>query len=121
MDILFLILINVIPAMIVFFGHVFIKHPPKSINFAYGYRTKRSTASKAAWGYAHQVCGRLWYKGGIFLVILINIIFITTGLFFSEYLYNVFYILFLIPLAYMLFSIFYTEIKLKQQFEKGAS
>ena len=40
------------------------KHPPEKINGIYGYRTKRSMASQAAWDFAHQYCSRLWLRWG---------------------------------------------------------
>lgn len=40
------------------------KHPPKKINWIYGYRTKRSTASQAAWDFAHRYCSGLWLRLG---------------------------------------------------------
>jgi uncharacterized membrane protein len=99
--------------MIIFFGHVFMHKPPKSINFAYGYRTKRSTASKDAWTYAHQVCGRLWYKGGIILAILLNSLFFISITLLRPYRFDIYYVLFFTPLVFMLGSIIYTEKKLK--------
>ena len=54
-----------IPAVMVGFGMVCKKNPPKSINGWYGYRTKRSMASQEAWDFAHQVCGRIWRRWGI--------------------------------------------------------
>ena len=114
MDILYFLLINLIPAMIIFFGHVFIYKPPKSINFAYGYRTKRSTASKKAWAFAHRVCGALWYKGGIFLAILLNGLFLISITLLRSYRFDIYYVLFFTPLVFMLGSILYTEHQLKR-------
>ena len=113
MDILFFLLLNLILAMIIFFGHVFMYKPPKSINFAYGYRTKRSTASKKAWAYAHQVCGALWYKGGITLAVLLNVLFLVSITLLRPYRFDIYYVLFFTPLVFMLGSIVYTEKKLK--------
>ena len=117
MDILYFLLINLIPAMIIFFGHVFMYKPPKSINFAYGYRTKRSTASKKAWAYAHQVCGVVWFKGGIFLAILLNGLFLVSITLLRSYRFDIYYVLFFTPLLFMLGSILYTEHQLKRNEE----
>ena len=57
-----------IPAVMVGFGMVCKKNPPKSINGWYGYRTKRSMASQEAWDFAHQVCGQLWRKAGLWML-----------------------------------------------------
>ena len=60
-----LISLLLIPAVMVGFGMVCKKNPPKNINSWYGYRTSRSMASQEAWDFAHQVCGRIWRRWGI--------------------------------------------------------
>ena len=57
-----------IPAVMLYFGWRFQKHPPKNINGFYGYRTSRSMKNQQTWDYAHRVCGKLWLRvGGIML------------------------------------------------------
>lgn len=119
MDILLFILLNITPILIHIFGRIFIKRPPKSINFSYGYRTKRSMATKAAWAYAHEVCGQMWYKGSIVLSIFVSLSYIVLMLFFKQYQYDLLLTLFLIPVVFMLYSIYYTEGKLKKKFSSG--
>ena len=53
-----------IPAIMVGIGTRFLKHPPKTINALYGYRTARSMRSQAAWDFAHRYCGKLWRTMG---------------------------------------------------------
>ena len=53
-----------VPAVMVLFGRVFLRRPPKTINSVYGYRTKRSMAGPEAWKFAHETCGRLWLRWG---------------------------------------------------------
>lgn len=60
-----LVSLLLIPAVMVGFGMVCKKNPPKNINSWYGYRTSRSMASQEAWDFAHQVCGRIWRRWGI--------------------------------------------------------
>lgn len=38
-----------IPVLMIVFGKVFIKNPPKTRNGIYGYRTRRSRKSQDAW------------------------------------------------------------------------
>ena len=57
-----------VPVMMVGIGVLFQKKPPKKINSVYGYRTKRSMASQAAWDFAHQVCGRVWRRCGVVML-----------------------------------------------------
>lgn len=49
-----------IPLTMLIFGILFIKRPPLKIGGVYGYRTRRSTSSPAAWAWAHRYFGRLW-------------------------------------------------------------
>lgn len=60
---LFSVLIT--PVIMVGFGLVFLKDPPKSINAAYGYRTKRSMRSQDTWDFAHHFFGKLWLVCGL--------------------------------------------------------
>lgn len=59
-----------IPIVMVIFGSVFVKHPPGSINMAYGYRTKRSMKNQETWDFAHEYCGRIWKNAGIISLII---------------------------------------------------
>lgn len=58
------------PAVVALIGCIWRKHPPASINLAYGYRTKRSMMNKETWTYAHKCCGTVWCRGGIILLLL---------------------------------------------------
>ena len=40
------------------------KKPPQDINGAYGYRTSMSMKNQDTWEFAHQVCGRVWWRMG---------------------------------------------------------
>ena len=59
-----------VPAVMVVFGAVFLKKPPKKINGWYGYRTSRSMASQAAWDFAHRICAEIWIRWGLVLLIV---------------------------------------------------
>ena len=59
-----------IPAIMVGFGTRFLKHPPKTINALYGYRTARSMKNQETWRFAHETCGRLWVRLGAVLLLL---------------------------------------------------
>lgn len=45
-------------------GRMMCKCPPKEINGGWGYRTKRSMKNMDTWKFAHEYCGRLWWKIG---------------------------------------------------------
>ena len=53
-----------IPALMIIFGKMMWKHPPKTINGIIGYRTTRSMKNRDTWKYAHDYCGRLWWRIG---------------------------------------------------------
>ena len=57
-----------VPAVMLYFGWRFLKKPPKHINSFYGYRTTRSMRNQQTWDFAHQVCGRLWFRWGLVLL-----------------------------------------------------
>lgn len=54
-----------IPAVMLLLGRRFLTKPPRTINSTYGYRTRRSMKSQAAWDFAHRTCGRLWSRLGL--------------------------------------------------------
>ena len=48
----------------ILFGWIFQNRPPQDINSLYGYRTARSMKTPETWEFAHQYCGRLWWRLG---------------------------------------------------------
>ncbi|MCI8543521.1 MAG: SdpI family protein [Lachnospiraceae bacterium] len=59
-----------IPLLMIVFGVVFLRWPPRKINGLFGYRTARSMASQAAWNFAHAYMGRLWLRVGTVMLVL---------------------------------------------------
>ena len=55
-----LLMALLIPLLMLGLGLLFYFRPPRKIQSFYGYRTRRSMASPAAWVFAHQYFGRLW-------------------------------------------------------------
>ncbi len=53
-----------IPAVMIVFGRMFLKRPPKNINSTFGYRTAMSMKNQDTWDFAQKCCGRLWYRCG---------------------------------------------------------
>ena len=58
-----------VPLLMVIFGRIMYKHAPKSINGIYGYRTSMSMKNEDTWKFAHDYCGRLWWKLGVIMLI----------------------------------------------------
>lgn len=53
-----------IPVLMIVSGRMMWKHCPKKINGVLGYRTARSMKNMDTWKFAHDYCGRLWWKAG---------------------------------------------------------
>ena len=58
-----------IPVVVIVTGRIMWKHYPKNINGLVGYRTTRSMKNMDTWKFAHNYCGKLWWKIGWVMVI----------------------------------------------------
>ena len=63
-----LVMILLIPITMIGFGKLFLKQAPGEINAVFGYRTTMSMKNKDTWEFAHNYCGKLWYRCGLFLL-----------------------------------------------------
>ena len=102
-----------------FFGWIFIKHPPKDINFIYGYRTPRSTKNQAVWMFSHKTAGQIWLKSGAAgaaVSILLIVLFDRYGSLERFSLYLVY-----IQLMLLLLVIPLTEWKISRNFNRDGS
>ncbi len=54
----------IVPVTMILVGRMMRRHAPKEINMTFGYRTKRSMQNEETWKFAHDFCGRLWWKTG---------------------------------------------------------
>ncbi len=106
-----------IPIVMFIFGNVFAKHPPGSINMAYGYRTKRSMKNQETWDFAHEYCGRIWKNAGA-VILVISLLASLAGFFMdddgAEYLSL---ILVHLQLVILIGSIYPVERALKKNFD----
>ena len=57
-----------IPSIMIGSGRLFITSPPKEINNSFGYKTSMSMKNKDTWEFAHKLCGKLWFIGGLILL-----------------------------------------------------
>ena len=72
---IFMLIMNLlIPVMMIGFGKYFMKSAPGSINIVFGYRTSMSMKNQDTWKFAHEYCGKLWYKWGMIMLILTIIV-----------------------------------------------
>ena len=65
-----------IPFIMIVVGRMTSKHCPKNINSLIGYRTTRSMKNMDTWKFAHEYCGKLWWKIGCIMIILSALIYI---------------------------------------------
>lgn len=54
------------------------KNAPGNINIVFGYRTSMSMKNQETWKFAHEYCGKLWYKWGkiVLIVTMIAMLFL---------------------------------------------
>ena len=107
-----------IPVLMIIFGRIMYKHAPKSINGVYGYRTSMSMKNEDTWKFAHDYCGRLWYKIGFIMLIpsvLVQLPFMKSS---ADTVGNVTLVLEFIQICVMIGSIVPTERALRKTFDK---
>ena len=59
----------IVSAATIFAGWMMWKHCPQEINRVIGYRTRRSMKNEDTWKFAHDYCGRLWWKIGWIMLV----------------------------------------------------
>ena len=58
-----------VPVIMILCGRMMWKHAPDKINGVMVYRTSRSMKNMETWKFAHDYCGRLWWKIGWIMLI----------------------------------------------------
>lgn len=107
-----------IPFVMILFGMIFVKKPPKHINGWYGYRTSMSSKNMETWNFAHLYFGKIWrMEGWILLLVVIIAMFFVLGkdidtIGFYSLVINI------IELILMLIPIVLTETALHERFDK---
>lgn len=64
-----LFIVIVLPFIMFMCSFYFIAGGPKNINNIFGYRTGRSMINKDTWIFAHEYCGKLWFKVSIIFIL----------------------------------------------------
>ena len=107
-----------VPLLMVVFGRIMYKHTPKSINGIYGYRTSMSMKNEDTWKFAHDYCGKLWYKVGLIMLIpsvLVQLPFVKSS---TDTIGIMTVVLETVQICVMIASIFPTERALRKTFDK---
>ncbi len=113
-----LIMDLLIPLTMLGFGKLFMKMAPKTINYAFGYRTNRSMKNQDTWEFAHHYCGKIWFWCGLVMtpLTIVAMLFVIGG---SEDLVGtVGGWICSIQLVPMIGSILPTELALRKNFDK---
>ena len=108
------------PGIMMGFGALFMKKPPKTINALFGYRTSRSMKNEQTWGFAHRYIGRLWLWAGAVLgacTLLLLVLFSYS----EEASTNLLLWWIWVELIVLMAPIFPTERALKRHFDKGGN
>lgn len=106
------------PLLMILFGILFVKSPPKAINHLYGFRTAMSMKNNDTWRFAHWYCGALWWKGGLILLPLSLVPMMLTIRQNMTIIAVLGLVITLLDLAVMLLSIYATEKALRKAFDR---
>lgn len=119
---IFMLICNLfLPVIMIIMGNVFVKHPPKTINGVYGYRTAMSRKNQETWDFAHHYCGKLWTKIGWILLpvsVLIMLPVIGKG---DDMIGTAGGVLMIVQCIVLIGSIFPVEHALMKQFDKDGN
>ncbi len=105
-----------IPLTMIIGGRMMWKHCPKEINGFIGYRTKRSMKNKDTWKFAHEYCGKLWWRIGWIVLVPSLVVYIPIYGTTDNRIGIVGGIVMLIQVIVLICSMLPTEIALKRTF-----
>ena len=105
-----------IPLVMIVVGRMTWKHCPKNINSLIGYRTTRSMKNMDTWKFAHDYCGKLWWKLGWLIMILTALMYIPLYQSNDNIIEIAGVVLMTIQCTVLIISIYPTEKALKEHF-----
>ena len=105
-----------IPLVMIVVGRMTWKHCPKNINSLIGYRTTRSMKNMDTWKFAHEYCGKLWWKLGWLIMILTALMYIPLYQSNDNMIGIAGVVLITIQCTVLIISIYPTEKALKEHF-----
>lgn len=71
-NLIMVIVVSFVPIVMIIFGNMFLKNPPKEPNWAFGFRTKFSMKSQETWDFSQNLNGKYWKTLGLVLLPLSN-------------------------------------------------
>ena len=108
-----------VPCTAIGLGKLFLNKAPKNINYTFGYRTTMSMKNQDTWQFAHEYCGKLWFRLGLILLPFSMIPLLFTLGKEIETIAAVGTVVCFIQLVPLVGSIIPTEIALKKAFDKN--
>ncbi len=116
----FMLFINLLtPTCMIVFGRLMWKHWGKMIHSMIGYRTTRSMRNMETWSFAHDYCGKLWWKLG-WLMLMPSALALIPFIHASDYRIGVVgLIICTIQCIILIISIIITERALRTEFGDG--
>lgn len=119
---LFMLITSIlIPIIMITAGKAFTKNAPKNINPIYGYRTEMSMKNRDTWEFAHNYCGRLWFRLGIILLVISIIPMLCVIGKNTDIVGTVGSVICIFDVLALITSIFPTENALKKNFDKNGN
>ena len=110
-----------IPVTMLIGGRAMWKHCPNSITGLFGYRTRRSMKNMDTWKFAHDYCGRLWWKLGLWMFVPSVLIHIPIYHSTEDQIGTVAMILVIVQCIVLIASIIPTEHALKKTFDRNGN
>ena len=107
-----------IPVIMVISGLIMAKRCPKEINSFLGYRTARSMKNMDTWKFAHECCGKIWWKLGIVIFVLSFLAHLPFYKSSEEIIGNVSLVVSVIQIIVLIVSTFFVENLLKKNFDE---
>ena len=110
-----------VPLVMIIAGAIMQKRPPKDINCLLGYRTTHSMKNMDTWRFAHEYCGRLWWRVGLVMLVLSTISHIPFYHSDESTLTIIQLVIMTIECIVLVVSIFPTEAALKHTFDENGN
>ena len=110
-----------IPVVQMLAGRWMWKHAPKKINGIIGYRTRRSMKNEDTWRFAHECCGRLWWRIGLVMLIPTAVVMLPFYASDKDTIGTVGMIVCFVQIAMLIVPVIFTEIALKKAFNNDGT
>lgn len=116
-NLLMVIVVSFVPIVMIIFGNMFLKNPPKEPNWAFGFRTKFSMKSQETWDFSQNLNGKYWKTLGLVLLPLSNATLAIMNGYDIDTIGNVVGVIEIVQCLFMLGSTVAVSAKLKKVFD----